>query len=247
KVDNFQTGLKDIVFANKTEEVEVEIYFRDLHSPSRLVRMQALRQIKQLSRPTAVAMLEDLLAKEHDTLQMIEVLNALASVSDEASTSKNVFKGFISHHDTGVRLAALRAISKYHDDDGFNILAACMKDKDPEVRRQALNCLCWSFSERCLLYAVNALHDSNPGVRKAAAQITGALKATHAISGLITLLADPDKDVQATAAESLKKITDEDFGYRVKGTLRDKQDAIEAWRFWWRENQTKFKRNLTRG
>ncbi|MBF0503596.1 MAG: HEAT repeat domain-containing protein [Candidatus Omnitrophica bacterium] len=242
-----QAGLKNVAFANKTEEVEVEIYFRDIQSPSRAVRIQALRQIKKLSRPTAVAMLEELLSREQDTLQIIELLNALASVSEDGATTKEVFKNFIGHQDTGIRLAALRAISKYHDDEGFNILASALKDRDHEVRRQVLNCLCWSFSERCSLHAVAALHDPDPGVRKAAAQITGALKVAQAISGLITLLADTDHDVQSTAAVSLKKITGEDFGFKARSSKTDKDDAIEAWRFWWRENQTKFKLQLNRG
>ncbi|MBF0571444.1 MAG: HEAT repeat domain-containing protein [Candidatus Omnitrophica bacterium] len=247
KPANRMVAMKDMAYANKTEEVEVEIYFRDLQSPSRAIRMQALRQIKKLSGATATAMLEDLLSREQDTLQIIELLNALAFISEEATTSKDVFKKFIHHQDTGIRLAALRAISKYHDDEGFNILVSFIKDKDPEVRRQILNCLCWSFGDKCVIYAVNALHDPDSGVRKAASQISGALKVPQAISGLITLLADPESDVQLTAAASLKKITGEDFGFKAKSTKRDKEDAIESWRFWWRENQTKFKRNLTRG
>ncbi|MBF0569710.1 MAG: HEAT repeat domain-containing protein [Candidatus Omnitrophica bacterium] len=242
KVVSHALGLEGIAFASKAEEVESEIYFKDLQSSSRATRLKALREIKKISSSAAAAMLERLLVIEKDTLQVIEILNALASVCEDVPSARVTFKDFTLNHDAGIRLAALRAISKYRDEESFSILSGHMKDKDAEVRRQMLNCLCWTFSERCLPFAINALHDADPGVRKAAAQIVGALKAIQAISGLITLLSDPDNDVQASAAASLKKITGEDFRFKATATKQGKQDAVEAWRFWWRENQTRYAR-----
>ncbi|MBF0486354.1 MAG: HEAT repeat domain-containing protein [Candidatus Omnitrophica bacterium] len=235
-------GLAGIAFANKTEEVEAEIYFRDLQSSSKATRLQALREVKKLSQPTATALLDRLLSIEQDTLQIIEILNALAGLSPEAAGVKNTFKDFSFHKDAGIRMAALRAVSKYHDEESFNILASAMKDKNAEVRRQVLNCLCWTFGEQSIPFTVNGLHDSDAGVRKAASQIAGALKAEQAISGLISLLSDPQQDVQVAASASLKKITGEDFGFKASASKQSKQDAVEGWRFWWRENQMKFNR-----
>ncbi|MBF0123507.1 MAG: HEAT repeat domain-containing protein, partial [Candidatus Omnitrophica bacterium] len=209
KVLSQQIGLQGIEFSSKAEQVEAEIYFRDLQSPSKRTRSQALREIKKLPRNTAASMLEQLLSIEQDTLQIIEILNASASIFEEASTPKKIFKNYARHEDVGIRLAALRSISKYHDEESFEILSSCMKDKNAGVRRQMLHCLCWSFGERCVPFAINALHDSDPGVRKAASQIVGALKINQAISGLITLLSDLDKDVQSSAAVAVKKITGE--------------------------------------
>ncbi|HBR14198.1 MAG TPA: hypothetical protein DD723_01455 [Candidatus Omnitrophica bacterium] len=236
-------GLKGVEFENKAEQVRAEVYFRDLQSSSRTIRMEALREIKKLSRPTVVAVLEQMLSIEHDTLQIIEILNALAGIGDETLISKDIFKDYAGRQESGIRLAALRAISKYRDEESFNILTSYMKDKDAEVRRQMQNCLCWTFGERCLPFALNALHDADASVRKAASQIVGALKSHQAISGLITLLSDPKNDVQGSAAASLKKITGEDFNFKVTATKKNKEDAIESWRFWWRENQTEFERS----
>ncbi|MBF0479923.1 MAG: HEAT repeat domain-containing protein [Candidatus Omnitrophica bacterium] len=237
-----EQGLKGINFVNKAEQVKAEIYFRDLQSSSRALRVDALREIRKLSRPTVIAILEQLLAVETDTLQIIELVNALAAVSEDTSIPKTLFRKYISHSDAGIRLAALRAISKYKDEESFNVLTTYIKDKDPEVRRQMVNCLCWSFGEKCLPSIIVALHDSDASVRKAASQIAGVLKAKQAISGLITLLSDVSEEVQASAASALKKITKEDFEFKVNGTKREKDDAIEGWRFWWRENQTQFAR-----
>ncbi|MBF0330873.1 MAG: hypothetical protein HQL17_02970 [Candidatus Omnitrophica bacterium] len=235
-------GMQGFEFKNKAEQLEVEIYTRDLRSSSRPTRAQALGEIKKLSRPLATAILMDQLSFEQDTLHIAEIINALATICDVASTPKDIFKKYAAHPDAGIRLSALRAISKYHDEETFDILTGCMKDKDAEVRRQMLNCLCWTFGERCLIYAVNALHDHHAGVRKVACQITGALKAKAAVSGLISLLSDADKEVQSAASAALKKISGEDFGFKVTGTDKEKGTAIEDWRFWWRDNQAKFTR-----
>ena len=235
-------GLENISFANKSEEVEAEIYFRDLQSSSRGTHLQALRKIKGLSQSTATAILKQQLATEQDLSQVVEILNALAGIIDPVVTSKHLFIDYARHQDAAVRLAALRAVSKYHDDNSFEILTESVRDKDPDVRRQVLNCLCWTFAERSVPFAVNALHDADAGVRKAASQIAGALKAMPAISGLISLLSDPAPDVQAGAAAALKKITGEDFGFKATASKKSKDDAVEAWRFWWRENQTRINR-----
>ncbi len=231
------TLLQGIPFESKSEQVKAEIYFRDVRSANKTQRMDALREIKNLSHATMLTGLERLLAREKDTLQTIEILNALAGLGP-----KQLFVDYTGHSDAGVRLAALRAISKYNDEESFSILSSFMKDKDPEVRRQMLNCLCWSFGERCLPFALKALHDSNAEVRKSACHIVGTLKTQLAISTLISLLSDPQTDVQESASVALKKITKQDFDFKVNGSKKEKDDAVEGWRYWWRENQTNFER-----
>ncbi|MBF0494119.1 MAG: HEAT repeat domain-containing protein [Candidatus Omnitrophica bacterium] len=233
-------SLKGMEFGSKSEELKAEIFYTDLLSSSKKVRMQALAHLKDLPKPVAVKLLEKLLASESDTLKTIENLNCLAGLGEEDVIPKKIFRDYVSHSDVGVRLAAFRAISKYSDREGFDILSASAKDPNPEVRRQILNCLCWSFADKSLPYVMSGLHDSDSGVRKAAGRIAGALRAPQAISGLITLLSDTDKEVQASAAESLKKITGENFSFRVNASKKDKDAAIEDWRYWWRENQVKF-------
>ena len=233
-------SLKNIQYDNRVEEIKSEVLLSDMQSSERLVRMQALGEVKKLSQPTAIRLLEGQLSRERDTLKIIELLNVLSNLGNQKLVPKHIFKNYVSHEDSSVRLAALRVISKYQDEETFNILSECMKDKDAEVRRQALNCLCWTFQKRCLSHALNALHDVEPRVRKVASQITGVVKAHQAISSLITLLSDPDKQVQGSANIALKKITGQDFEFKVSAANKNKEEAIECWRYWWRDNQTKF-------
>ena len=234
--------LRGIQFESKSEQVRAEIYFRDLRSSNKAQRMEAITEIKKLSRPIMIAGLRQTLSGEQDPMQIIEILNALASIGVEAQVPKQFFLGYLSNHDTGVRLAALRAVSKFSDEESFGLLSSLVKDKAPEIRRQALNCLCWTFSDRALPFAVKALHDADPDMRKAASQICGTLKSSMAVSALISLLSDPSEEVQESASQSLKKITKQDFAFKVSAPKKAKDDAIEGWRYWWRDHQTNFER-----
>lgn len=234
---------KNIPYDNRAEEIKSEVLLRDMQSSERPVRMQALREIKKLSQLTAIRLIEGQLSRESDTLKIIELLNVLSNLGSQKLIPKQLFKNYVSHEDSSVRLAVLRVISKYQDEETFNILSGCMKDKDSEVRRQALNCLCWTFQSRCLPYALNALHDIEPRVRKIASQIVGVVRAHQAISSLITLLSDSDKHVQESANIALKKITGQDFEFKVTAANKSKEEAIECWRYWWRDNQAKFIRS----
>jgi hypothetical protein len=232
--------LKGVVYDNKVEALKGEIFYTDILSPSRLTRMKALEKIKELAPHTAISMLEKALAAETDTLRVTELLNTLASLGSAKGVPKYVFLPYCEDHDAGVRLTALRAVSKYPDDESLRILGSHTKDTDPEVRRQALNCICWEFPDMCESYALRMLHDLDPRVRKTACQIVGALKLKQSISSLITLLSDADKSVQEAASTVLKKLTGEDFGFKVTAAKNAKDTAVEDWRFWWRDNQTKF-------
>ena len=81
------------------------------------------------------------------------------------------------------------------------------------------------------------LHDADNHVRKTAIQISGAFKLRDTISALITSLSDPDRKIQKSVVVSLRKITGENFGFKVTGSKKSKDEAVEAWRFWWRDNQ----------
>lgn len=229
------TELNGIAFTNKAEQLGAEIFFQDLQSLNRHNRMQAFAALKKLPVSTAAEMLERLLAREHDPCKIIETLNVLTGLNNEMRIPKRLFLTYAQHDNPLIRSVAFRAISKYRDEEAFAILSAAAKDPDAEVRRQILNCLCWNFEERCLSFALKALSDEDPRVRKTACLILGVFKAMDGISGLITLLSDPDREVQKSANLSLKKITGEDFGFKVSDARKAREDAIEHWRFWWRQ------------
>lgn len=235
-------NVKYIPRDNKTEEIKSEFIFNDLRSPDKEIRKQAQAELKNIPRPLALKLLERSLAAEEDTLRIIESLNVLETIKGDSVLARQLFNKYSKHVDSAIRLAALRSIAKYRDDESFNLVASHIKDKDPEVRRRMLNYLCWNFEERCLSFTLAAFHDVDPQVKKAAALIAGALNFQEAMTGLITFLSDPDKGVQESANSSLEKMTGKDFGFNASVSQGRKEGAVEGWKKWWRENQAKFGR-----
>lgn len=233
---------RPVPYDNKSEEIKSEFIFNDLQSSDKTIRTQAQQELKNIPQPLAIKLLERALAAEEDALRIIEGLNLLETLRDASPAARQLFKKYSGHQDSAVRLAALRSVAKYRDEESFNTVSAHLRDNDPEVRRRILNYLCWNFEERCLSFALAAFHDSDRHVRKAAVLIMGSLKAQEAITGLITLLSDPDKDVQESANSSLKKITGKDLGFNASASQEHKDEAVEEWNKWWRNNQARFGR-----
>jgi len=236
----FDGPLQGIEFASKLERLKAETYAADFMSPDKDVRSKALGQIKKLSLTAAVGVLKKLLLSSKESLQAVEIISAVGEINDKCLLDKSVLVYFLSNQNPSVRQAALRAIAKYRDDESFLYVSGLLHDPEAEVRRQALNCLAWFFGGRCASAAAKCMSDIDAGVRKSAALMSGSLKLNHSISGLITLLSDADHGVQKAASDSLIKITGKDQGFRVNGSAKSKSEAIEGWRFWWRDNQSKF-------
>ena len=234
--------IKGIPFEDEDEKLRAEIYMNDFTSDTSNanIRNDSLEQIKRLSKPTAVEILKNLLTRENDQLKIMELLNTLTSLNNHADIKKELFTNYVDHDNPSIRISALRGISKYNDEECFTILSSALTDRDADIRKQALNLLCWSFDAKATSLYVKALHDVDNQVAKTAILICGALNIKQSISSLITLLSDPDREIQKSAVESLRKITKQKFGFNPTGSETNKKEAIECWRFWWRDNQSTF-------
>jgi HEAT repeats len=231
--------LRGVTFANKLERVKSEVYVNDFRSKISKVREDALEQLKKLPKPVAVGVMSNILNEETDILKQVELLNALTAINDDCSISKSIFTSYLQKSSSILRMAALRGIAKYKDEAAFITMNEMVKTDEAEVRRQALNLLYWTYGKRVTASVMMALHDVDNHVRRTAIQIAGGLRLQQAVSPLITYLSDPSDEVQKSSVEVLRKITGKDFGFKAKGSQKEKKDAIESWRFWWRDNQTK--------
>ena len=81
-----------------------------------------------------------------------------------------------------------------------------LKDKDAEVRRQAVESLEASWVSEPVMLLTVALKDADKGVRKAAARALGEIDEESAIEPLIGALRDRDEQVRASACAALCKI-----------------------------------------
>jgi hypothetical protein len=233
-------SLQEIEFTSKLECLKAETYVSDFMSPDKKIRVKSLEQIKKLSEASAIGVLKSLLLSSKESLQTVELISAISEINEKGFLDKRVLAGFLSNQNLSVRQTALRAVAKYRDNESFLYVSGALQDPEAEVRRQALNCLAWFFGDRCAPAVAKSMYDIDAGIRKSAALISGSMKLNHSISGLITLLSDSDHGVQKAASDSLIKITGRDQGFRVNGSAKSKSEAIEGWRFWWRDNQSKF-------
>jgi hypothetical protein len=240
KVDSAEVTLKGLKFHDPVEAVRAEVYVKDFNSGTPRMRRDALDQIKGLPKGLAVEVLKRLMAEQNEALGQMEILDALSGLNDDGTLDKRLFKEHLKSPNTILRLAAVRAFSKYRDEESYEILQSATHDSDPEIRKRALSSILTSFESRTMPLALRALNDSDAHVRKTAAAICGILKIQQAISALITLLTDGEREVQKAANESLKKITGQDFDFNASGSQTSKREAVEAWRFWWRDQQASF-------
>lgn len=237
EVDSF---LKGIAFRDPGETISAEVYVKDFNSGSPRLRRQALSQIEAFARPVAVQILTRLMEGQKDALIQMELLDALSTLNHDGMLDKRLFKSYLKSENSILRLAAIRAFSKYKDEESYEILSSAMRDGDPEIRKRALSSVLTSFEKRAVPLAMRAMTDSDAQVRKTAVSICGILRAKDAISALISMLGDPEKDVQKATNEALKKISGQDFDFDANGSLVNRRGAAEAWRFWWRNHQAHY-------
>ena len=72
-----------------------------------------------------------------------------------------------------------------------------------------------------------------PNIRRAAAEELGRRGRWGAIPALIERLDDTDLGVRAASASSLRRLTNNFFGYQARGQLARRKAVQARWRSWW--------------
>lgn len=73
-----------------------------------------------------------------------------------------------------------------------------------------------------------------PVVRRAAAAELGQRRGWMPVPALVDRLDDPDPEVRAEAASSLRRLTNRFFGYDARADVRVRDQAAQRWDAWWR-------------
>jgi HEAT repeat protein len=103
---------------------------------------------------------------------------------------------------------------------------AASKDKDPNVRRMAIQAMGPIDDARVVGSVRAALEDPDQGVRLAAVRVLGKIGDPGSVGFLIAVLGDRREIVRVETGWVLKRLTGEDFG-----TNR------ERWKQWWSSKQ----------
>jgi hypothetical protein len=82
------------------------------------------------------------------------------------------------------------------------------------------------------------IQSADPAIRIRAIIHAARAKDTGAIPLIVDRLEDEDQAVRLVAIESLKKFTENDFGYRPYDPPYVRSKAVERWRCWIKEQAT---------
>lgn len=116
-----------------------------------------------------------------------------------------------------------------------------LKAADPADRWDAVDQLGRSRDGRVVAYITPMLKDSDDFVRQLSANVIGDLAkySKAATPFLIDALADEKPFVREAAAQSLRKVTDQNIKFDTFGKKEDRAKQQDAWRKWWTANGEK--------
>ncbi|MEE2659862.1 MAG: HEAT repeat domain-containing protein [Candidatus Latescibacterota bacterium] len=141
----------------------------------------------------------------------------------------------IADGDRGVRSAAARGISNFLDTTAVPSLISALRDREPEVRREALSSLNRLWTVAAEIAVIAALReDEDETVRYIAAQALGHHQATLALEALKTAtLEDSSTWVRVEAVRALGNIGDPRVTPELERVLRsydgqEQEAAVEA-------------------
>jgi len=106
-------------------------------------------------------------------------------------------------------------------------LVKALKDRDPEVREEAVDSLAELKDERAIVYLTDVLlSDKNEDVRESAAAALGELGDERAIDPLIQALRDKDAGVRESAVNALAEIGSKEVISPLMDALSDEDEDV---------------------
>lgn len=136
-------------------------------------------------------------------------------------------KGVAASPSTPTRLAAIRHMGRYQDEETAAILEkTAADDPHPLVRAEAVHALMRQPREDLLYDFLRATGDVDPTVRRAGAAGLGILRDDSATLALRGLLTDPDQGVRVEAAHSLAAMGNDAGFDLLVDAMRENPDRV---------------------
>jgi hypothetical protein len=109
---------------------------------------------------------------------------------------------------------------------------------DGSSRRLPGVCLLAAAMAGCASPPEKGVVDDNPSVRIRAIKRATEDKSIRIVKDLVDQLGDDDPAVRFYAIQGIIRITGEDRGFRYYAPLNQRQQAVERWKQWVRENES---------
>jgi HEAT repeat protein len=131
---------------------------------------------------------------------------------------------------------AMQAVARADDADA---LQGALKSKNLELRVAAAGALGKALGRKAADDLHKLMGDPQDKVKVAAARAVANVGDRRSLTALVELLSADDVNVRATAAVTLRALTDQDFAYAAYDTPNKRDAAIAKWKTWLaREGQT---------
>lgn len=184
---------------------------RELSSPDPSARVRAAERLRMLGERAAAPALAVALHGERDPTVLVALLDAFRPLAGREGTP--VVAPLLDSPDSGVRIAALRAITTLDPDSAASYLARAAHDAEPSVRRRAALLAVTLGPERMLDLEREAARDPDPEVRRLVVLAVGAAGGDAAKGRLLASLDDGDLGVRRAAARSLSRLLGLELGH----------------------------------
>lgn len=170
----------------------------------------------------------------NETSLLIETIISIAQTNDFDEDVVKSLCELITHHDSGVRDVAVRALSDLKGDLArlaAEIIAPNILSHNIELRNTAGDILA-HLGEPSAEFLLNYLENPDPDVRKFACDLFGLINTRHLAHKIHPLLDDPDENVVQAAIETLGNYQDESIIEKLVKIYNTKEDqkpnVIEA-------------------
>ena len=187
-----------------------------------------LQDPKAASRLTAAR----ILGKIQDARSIDSLAKALgdpeASLAQEAREALlSVLLAALRDGRTPIRLRAAKLLQELPDPKAVIPLIAALRDSDANVRQRVAIAL-GDIGSQATEALVKLLGDSNPEMRRVAAEQLGRIRPPEAVEPLLKALRDPERNVRWWSAWALGEIGD--FAEKpLRGLVRDPDTEVQHW------------------
>jgi len=209
----------------------LEITLQDPRDEIRRYSAQALGRIKDYS---SIPALIDGLKQENDEVRYDCIL-ALGSFQDPRVNT--AILGTVNDYSSYVRWASLEMLGKLKVQEAYPQLVAGLKDSSSYARSASAKALGKLGNKEAIPQLRSSIYNSNLWVRNAAALALSRLGDKEGIPILIMNLGSTARDKKGTvreqAADFLREISGENFGFNGSDPSSKQKAAIKRWEQWW--------------
>jgi len=198
----------------------------DEENPGR-VRKEAIRAIGKMSDKSAVPHLLKLLGSEDEGYRFYS-LEALGKLGDE-NIGYHISEILSTDPNARVRVEAIRTLDVLNARSESSAVMGALSDSDPFLRAYAVQLSgLWNIKNTLAKIIQMLKYDNDDIVKISCAQSLALYEDMSAVPDLINTLVAVNTDLRISAADSLKKISGKDFGFKR-----------EEWQKWYDEARTR--------